>query len=211
MSDSIVEKSILSSGFQYLQPFFYNHPYSVRCELGIGDDAETYMQAANRRALEIYRILFPKGADAMFFDNWLYDDCPSEEAEAEQREFMLRFQRQYRHAVVENLKGYEHDETDDSFVGISRVICYSDGKGFDAESILRGQIEDRSKPLVSFVSFDGEFILSVYDDRGCDVVFMTPQAFAARYGSLEPYFLEYDRELMQSRLDAITEKGKDDK
>jgi len=78
---SIVEKKICSNDFQYLQPYFYNNPYALRCELGIGDTTEEYMESAKRRATEIYHILFPNGADAIFFNYWLYDYCGSGDAE----------------------------------------------------------------------------------------------------------------------------------
>lgn len=64
MKKSIVEKNILSRDFAYLQPWFYDHPYAMRCELGIGDDNDEYLRAAKRRAMEIYHLLFPNGADA---------------------------------------------------------------------------------------------------------------------------------------------------
>lgn len=223
MSDSKTEKNILSSEYPYLQPFFYNHPYALRCELGIGD-GEPYMQTAKQRALEIYRLLFPHGADALFFDYWVFDDCYAGEPESESDladildevyenriestvenlKFLLGFQRRYRRRVVRHLKGY--GDEDETFLGRSRVICYSDGKGFEAEEVICRQIDNQSRPLVSFVSFAGEFIFSVYDDRGCDIVFATPEAYAAHYDLLQPYFLDYDRELMQSRL-SICEKS----
>lgn len=68
---SLAEERICSREFSYLQPYFYNHPYGLRCELGQGDAHEAYMATALRRALELYDILFPKGADAICFNYWL--------------------------------------------------------------------------------------------------------------------------------------------
>ena len=34
---SKVEEQILSREFDYLQPYFYQNPYALRCELGIGN------------------------------------------------------------------------------------------------------------------------------------------------------------------------------
>ena len=31
---SLVEERICSREFSYLQPYFYNNPYALRCELG---------------------------------------------------------------------------------------------------------------------------------------------------------------------------------
>jgi hypothetical protein len=47
----------------------------------MGDTHEEYMANAKSRALEIYHILFPTGADAMMFNHWLYDYCDSGDAE----------------------------------------------------------------------------------------------------------------------------------
>ena len=51
--------------------------------------------------------------------------------------------------------------------------------------------------LVSFVSFDNQFIFSVYDDRGCDIVFFSNEKYKEFYLKLEQYFLDYDREKMK--------------
>ena len=61
-----------------LQPYFYNNPHALRCELGIGD--EDYMENAKQRAEEIYGILFPEGADAIIFNYRIFDYSESGEA-----------------------------------------------------------------------------------------------------------------------------------
>ena len=64
---SSIEKLICSKDFDYLQPYFYNNPYALRCELGTGKGQE-YMKNAYERALAIYNILFKGGLDAVFFN-----------------------------------------------------------------------------------------------------------------------------------------------
>ena len=71
------------------------------------------------------------------------------------------------------------------------------------ESILKNQIECQINPLVSFVSLDNQCIFSVYDDRGCDVVFFTKEKYKEFYVKLEQYFLDYDREKMRETFDSI--------
>ena len=66
---SIVEERIRSKEFSYLQPYFYKNPYALRCELGIGDSDEEYMDNARKRALEIYDILFTEEADCLLFNH----------------------------------------------------------------------------------------------------------------------------------------------
>jgi hypothetical protein len=58
---SDIEKRLLDRDFAYLRPWFYQNPHALRCELGQGDDSETYMHNAYRHAKEIFAILFPDG------------------------------------------------------------------------------------------------------------------------------------------------------
>ena len=60
----IVENKICDRNFTYLEPWFYNNNLAMRCELGIGDTDEEYMQNAEQRAIEIFDILFANGIDA---------------------------------------------------------------------------------------------------------------------------------------------------
>ncbi len=218
---SKIESLLLSPDFDYLQPYFYNHPYALRCELGMGK-GRAYMRSARRRAKEIYRILFPHPADAIAFNDYVYDWTDSGEAWADTGEaghcpaknnayavkkaahalgFLLEYQTNYRHVSVKNLKTYgEPDDPDYENIWRNRVICYAGDRGFDDLKLLRGQIDSELNSEVSLVSFENECILSVYDDRGCDVVFADPAHFRAFYPALEPYFLAYDREEMQNRL-----------
>ena len=50
------------------------------------------------------------------------------------------------------------------------------------------------------MSFENECIYSVYDDRGCDVVFFTHGKMKEFYNKLKPYFLDYDIEEMERRI-----------
>lgn len=220
-SSSIVEKKICSNDFQYLQPYFYNNPYALRCELGIGDTSEEYMENAKRRATEIYHILFPNGADAIFFNYWLYDYCDSGDAEKrvydsdfdsediienrleferEKLRFLSYYQLNYRHVTVRNLDTY--DDPDDIDFGRqqrNRIVCFSDSIEFDYQHLINQEIEVVNGHEVSFVSFEHECIFSIYDDRGCDIVFMTHDKMKEFYNELQPYFLEYDVEEMTKR------------
>ena len=221
-SSSIVEKRICSNDFQYLQPYFYNNPYALRCELGIGDTSEEYMENAKRRATEIYHILFPNGADAIFFNYWLYDYCDSGDAEKhaygsdfdpegiienrlefekEKLRFLSYYQLNYRHVTVRNLDTYDDpDDIDFDRQQRNRIVCFSDSIEFDYQHLNNQEIEVVNGHEVSFVSFEHECIFSIYDDRGCDIVFMTHDKMKEFYNELQPYFLEYDVEEMAKRF-----------
>jgi hypothetical protein len=56
-SNSQIEKSITDVSFLYKEPWFYNHPFALRCELGIGDTKREYLKNAKKRAYEIFDIL----------------------------------------------------------------------------------------------------------------------------------------------------------
>lgn len=219
---SQIERLILSRDFPYLQPYFYNHPHALRCELGRGRTPEEYAETALARAEAIYRILFPTPADALIFSYWIYDrsftgdpgtDNPafSDEArrwyletqikqEAEQLRFLDAMQSKYRHAVVRDLPTYDDGPDKDSWR--HRIVCWPDAWGFDDLGLLRRQLVDEPLPLeISLVSFANECILSVYDDRGCDVVFADHASMMRHYPRLQPYFLAYDAEEMKKRLE----------
>ena len=72
-SNSKIEEMITDASFLYRQPWFYNHPFALRCELGIGNSRRLYWKNAKKRAYEIFDILFPKSPDAIFFDYYIED------------------------------------------------------------------------------------------------------------------------------------------
>ena len=218
---SKIEHLICDRSFSYLHPYFYNHPYALRCELGIGEDAQQYMENAKHRATEIYHILFPRGADAIIFNYWIIDHSDSGEAEKRRLEeielelgdsihvtlqqetnqlrFLLKYQGNYRHHVVRNLPTYDNgDEEAQSKVKRNRIVCYADGTDFDYTGLIDLQINGNGHEI-SFISFENECILSIYDDRGCDIVFATHEKMAEFYHRLQPYFLEYDVQEMEKR------------
>lgn len=213
---SQIETLILSRDFPYLQPYFYNHPYALRCELGQGKSRSAFRRRARERAEAIYHILFPVPADAVIFDYRLEDwsttgparrealDLSLEEAarllnanirfEMTQLRFLETMQSRYRHVAVRDLPGGSDPE-----LRRHRIVCYGDQLGFDDLGLLRRQLQDEGLDI-GLVSFANESILSIYDDRGCDVVFASHEKLAEFYPRLEPYFLDYDRPEMERRL-----------
>ena len=215
MIKSRIEELICDRSFSYLRPYFYNNRFSMRCELGKGQ--EDYAENAKKRATEIFNILFPAGADAIIFNYWLFDYSESGEAEKyELREmnvepdsyvkfkiddqisilsFLLKVQIAYRHHSVTDLE-VDDDGAWDGRLRRNRIICYRDDVDFDYEELIGAELNGTGQD-VSFVSFENECIMSVYDDRGCDIVFATHDKFKEFYHRLEPYFLAYDLERMK--------------
>ena len=181
------------------------------------------MKNARERAASIYHILFPQKADAIIFNYWMYDWSDTGDAEkrlfdgdpgdisriidqrlgAETRalRFLSEMLMDYRHVSVKDLKTY--DDPTDADAGSSRrnrIVCYADDIGFDDLDMIEKQIKDDKNSEVSLVSFQNECILSVYDDRGCDIVFSTYEKMREFYPLLKAFFLPYDLEEMEKRL-----------
>lgn len=219
MERSKVEEMLLNPSFDYLQPYFYTNRYALRCELGVGNDTVEYMDNARLRAKQIHEILFPDGADAIAFNYWMYDWSDSGDAEEKQYDApvevierrvksemrALRFLSEkimkYRHTCVRGLKTYAYpSDPDYQTTRRNRIICYSDGIGFDDIALINGQIDSEDNSEVSLVSTKNECIMSVYDDRGCDIVFATYEKMKTFFPFLKPFFLPYDLEEMERRF-----------
>lgn len=190
---NIIEQ-ISDDSFLYLQPWFYNNQLALRCELGIGEDK--YMENAFSRAIQIASILFEnRKIDAAFFNQY-FDADGSVNVEGD---FELNIDKKID--LNRNLL-LASDDIDDDISAVKRCIAY-DVDFATLVSILKNQIECQINPLVSFVSLDNQCIFSVYDDRGCDVVFFTKEKYKEFYVKLEQYFLDYDREKMRETFDSI--------
>lgn len=217
---SKIEKLITDSSFDYLQPYFYNNPFALRCELGAGKTRAVYMRRARNRAKQIYGILFSRRADAIIFNQWICDWSDSGAAgkdeygesageiikmrlksETRALRFLLENMMNYRHVSVKGLSTYDDRAADGA--RRNRIVCYADETGFDDLHLIRKQIDNEENCEVSLVSFENECILSVYDDRGCDIVFASYEKMREFYPRLQPFFLDYDRELMEKRYNNV--------
>ncbi|MBR3502779.1 MAG: pyroglutamyl-peptidase I [Clostridia bacterium] len=206
---SRIEKLILSRDFDDESPHFYRNPWALRCELGLGE-GDAWTKSARARAREIYHLLFPRPADAVLFDDVMIDytfDSGEDvclgpvsdaiRAESARLRRLFRYYRRWRHSVVKNLR----PQTPQDFDVRSRVICYADGKPFGDEAIIDDEIGERGFGA-GLVSYESECVLWVYDGRGCDAVFATPEAMLAFYDRLSPFFLQYDAAEMARRREA---------
>ena len=200
MTVSAIERLIGDRDFAYVQPWFYQNPHALRCELGQGDDTATYMHNAYRRAKEIFAILFPDGQpDAVIFDQFVYEIPIRQPYAHKERAFFNRMTAR-RHVIVPNLRTYEdEDGEEEKTYTRNRVVAYRDTQDFPVHRLIRRCIWEQHLAPVGFVSFRNECILSIYDDRGCDIVFATHEKMRELYPLLKPYFLDYDAEEMARR------------
>ena len=79
------------------------------------------------------------------------------------------------------------------------MVSYRDTEDFPVHRLIRRCIWEQHLAPVGFVSFENECILSIYDDRGCDIVFATHEKLRELYPLLKSYFLDYDAEEMARR------------
>ena len=180
--------------FLYPQPWFYNNEWALRCELGIGED--DYMENAFSRAIQIANILFEnRKIDVAFFHQYIDSDGSVQVA----GDFTLKIAKKVN-LNINSLIDAGH--IDDDISAVIRCISY-DIDFTSLESILKSQIYCQVNPLVSFVSLENQCIFSVYDDRGCDIVFFSKEKYKEFYIKLEQYFLDYDREKMRETFESI--------
>lgn len=210
---SNIEKALLDRDFPYLPPFFYRNELSLRCRLSLGSK-----RSALKRVREIFALLFNGAPDAIAFNYRIIDYSESGAPAAEQFgdpndavriageyarfeagriRFLSHFQNTYRHEVVRDTLCAL--DAEDGLVLNNRIVCYSDGKGFDNGKLIKQCVDDRFDPDIGFVSFNNECFMAIYDDRGCDIVFADKAKFLEFYDKLSPYFLGYDGELMEKR------------
>ena len=197
---SAIEDLLLSRDYSCLPPLFYNNGYAMRCELGAGGAASRQqVRTAGQKAMQIYRILFPDGADALFFHRFTFDQSCGD---GWQDRFVRSFQRKYRYTVIPDLD--PGDLAEDGLTKRDRILCYADGKRFHASRLIRRLVRSdfggKGALDTSFVSFENECFLSIYDDRGCDVVFATKEKYRQFYTLLSQFLLDYDLEEMKRRF-----------
>lgn len=190
---SNVKMSIEDKKYLYEQPWFYNNKLALRCELGVGNGMK-YLKNAKQRALEIFNILFNNEVpDCSFFHEYIYNDYNFDYSD---------FIKDINWSLELDIKDLRNDYCNEDLISIKRHITFN----FDIKNIkkrIRKQIKSHKDPLFHFVSFENEFIFSIYDDRGCDIVFFSEEKYKEFYYKLEKYFLDYDRDRMKNTLNLI--------
>lgn len=197
---------ILSRDFSYEPPYFYNNDFALRCELGIGETDEKYLATAKERAAAIFNILFGNGVDMFFFDDYIQDwDFDMGDTvyinqvisyEKDRLKFCLGYQKKFKHIVVRDIP-FDEEEL---IIRRNRICCYPNKK-FNAIDAINAHIDCQNNPTIHLVSFANNCIFTVYDDRGCDIVFYDKNKFGTFYPLLQKYFLEYDLDLMKQRFE----------
>ena len=203
-SDSQIERMITDRAFAYHRPWFYNHPYALRCELGVGKSTRAYLHNARQRAFAIFDLLFPRLPDAIFFDYYVIDysswvdeiDVRRTLRGVKKELQFLSAHSDYESTVLFNIPRDEGER--ETTLQKNRIICYP-GERYPYKKRI-SECFSWTNRTIHFVSFENECIMSIYDDRGCDIVFATKEKMQAFFGKLEPYVLAYDMEEMKKRI-----------
>lgn len=200
---SNVERKINDNTFLYQQPWFYNNKLSLRCELGIGDET-VYLENSVNRALDIFNILFKDDIiDCVFLDEYTIEDDINDNVkfvndEVDQPDINQYFN--FDKTIDLNITN-NNNELYENVVSLKRHFTYNIGKT-KIETIIKKQILNEAH-IYHFVSFKNNFIYSIYDDRGCDIVFFDEEKYKEFYLKLENYFLDYDRESMKNTFNSL--------
>ena len=204
MMGSIVEEKLLSKEFPYWQALHQCNPYALRLMIGRGDTFDEAERNMIEGAAEIYHALFPNGADAFFFDYYVYDICEDGEAmgkdfvdgmevfveeqikeRLESDRFLIDCMCRYRHKVVRDMPPQNPSFFGQGLIRRNRMICYREASGIDFDRLIDRVTESYAN--MGFVSFDNECIFFLRGDyEGC-VVCMTQEKSDEYRERLKPY------------------------
>ena len=145
-----------------------------------------------KRLTAIGTILFPDGPDFVFVDEYRYNYGSLME-----EDLYKRFGEQMAVFSVA-LDDAEISDSEGELIGKTRHIFRFDGLCDFEEELLKQLKPHYSR--VHFVSKRLNCILSVYDQRGCAIVFFDKRHFKKAYFLLHEYLFDYDMKLMESRL-----------
>lgn len=209
---SQIEGLIKSESFDYLQPILYRNQNVLRCELSEVHRGKANRRTAFKNALAIYELLFPAGADALFFHSNVSDMSLCEDygfsrqemegilaCEREKLNLLASLQNVKKRTVIENLARY--DDAPAEVIKRNRIIFYAGSADLNEKALIKRLTDPREGRLQalepSFVSFANECILSIYDERGCDIFFADKEKYRQFFHRLQPFLFDYDIELMR--------------
>ncbi len=219
---SLVAQQICSADFPYLQPWFYNHPYALRCELAVGKSRREQIDSAIERAWHIFEILFENGVDAVFFDQWLEDATLGDQLDSPVKSIFCSMRSTFRRLMLLHkwmkypffiVRGLGNAEADPSLREYrNRIVCHVTDEEIDFAHLIDKQASAKPNSFepLNFVSFKNECILSIYSHLGCDIVFSSKGKMQRFFPLLKPYLFDYDMEEMLRRTGARTPVSAED-
>lgn len=192
----MIQDIIFQPSFLYEQPWFYNNKLALRCSL------ENKRKNPYEIALEISKLLFTDNVDCLFFDQYIYSDKLPES-----NDISLILNKKHtilKHIEENNIKiiklNYKDDD-DDELEEVNRIFYFSNK--IDIGEIINNNF-DTSTPIIHLVSLKHNFIFSIYDKRGCDIVFFNEKEFIKYYSILENYLFDYDKKKMKEKFLKLT-------
>lgn len=189
-----VKAKICDKGFAYNEPYFYNNHLALRCELGV--DKEKYLESAVNRAREICEIVFKGKVDCFFIDQFFYNDDTDNQQ-------ILKYKSEFLYEEIDDISIVE-DDWEETPVKITRSVFYPDRD--ITNELIKENIVNHNAFHSHLVSYDNDCIVSIYDERGLDIVFFNEDKYCEMYEKLFDYLLQYDIEVMRKKYDKLNGK-----
>ena len=111
--------------------------------------------------------------------------------------------RAFLHEDIEDISIVE-DDCAEIPVKITRSVFYPDRD--ITNELIKENIVNHYAFHSHLVSYDNDCIVSIYDERGLDIVFFDEDKYCEIYEKLFNYLLQYDIEVMRKKYDKL--KGK---
>ncbi|WP_333860864.1 DUF3885 domain-containing protein [Clostridium sp.] len=193
-----VDKELKLLGLNLLkQPIFYNCPYGIRFEIGIGDvygknmiPRKEYVKNALRRAMTIYN----NGIKSLGILMWEVYSQP----ERNKGDFQILFSERITPILPQ--EEYLKDIKSDGDI-MKKIEFYWDLKKCKIPinkvftEIILGDLGGMQEFVASVYLFDiqNHIMLHLYDDRGLDIVAHDKNTLISFYKKLNTWILYYDR------------------
>lgn len=159
------------------------HTYSLRCELGIGEAGGNIgkRRADGRRKFSTF-CFAAEWTPCFWSTPWRIPRWQKERRNQIHLDLMTRMEKKslkwfygwkkYPHRLVLNVPKSD----DEDVLRVNRLVCYFDkAERIDFKKLV---VKNIDKNIFHLVSFENECIFSVYDDRGCDIVFADKEKYA---------------------------------
>ncbi len=193
--------------FSLKPPLFYNWEIGIRFELGVGWDRENnyenspYVQRVYKRAITLFESLHPQDEEIFFVvDVNDFGDGKTYKHKARifspyvcEKSILYKL----KHAKMpyifpeddEDGKYKTHRFTlkcktsDIKYISLLKAVCNQD-LGFQPSIYHR----------IYFLNIKRETIFHVYDDRGCDLLAISPESIRDIYNTYSDWILDYDKD-----------------
>lgn len=196
-------------GLSLEPPLFYSWESALRFELGdpglFDIDGEHYLERVYFRAIELFKELHHPNDDVILVtDAYFANVAKGRVHKLNLYQRFIKNKKILRHIRIEVIPD-ESDESDTS-IGppfyIHRFWLPCKAREIKYAPLIQAicnqdmALKPKMKHRVFFVNITQGSIFHIYDDRGCDVISMTPDVLREVYDKYYGWILKYDKEKM---------------